>query len=188
MSTTFRAAVLPFAAFGVACVIAGGLVAAVTAPAPTEHASWSAAYLVLVAGVAQIGLGAGQALLAAGAPSGRLLAAEFAAFNAGNAAVIAGTVLRVPPVVDAGGVLLVVSLALLLHAVRGSGATGVAPGGPDVTAAMPSGPDVTAAAPGGSVSAGMPGRRWLLLGYRLLVAMLLVSIPVGLVLAGLRSG
>ena len=40
---------LPFGIAGVACIVAGGLVAAVTAPAATEHASWAAAYLVLVA-------------------------------------------------------------------------------------------------------------------------------------------
>lgn len=45
---------LPFLAIGTACVIAGGFVAAVTAHAPAEHASWAAAYLVLVAGVAQM--------------------------------------------------------------------------------------------------------------------------------------
>jgi len=43
------AAMLPFGIVGVVCVVAGGLVAAATAPAPTEHGGWAAAYLVLVA-------------------------------------------------------------------------------------------------------------------------------------------
>ena len=39
----------PFGIVGVVRVVAGGLVAAATAPAPTEHGGWAAAYLVLVA-------------------------------------------------------------------------------------------------------------------------------------------
>src|SRR5664280_2796146 len=66
-----RSAALPFAAVGAACIVAGGLVAAVSAPAPSEHASWAAAYLVLVVGVAQAALGVGQALLALRVPSRR---------------------------------------------------------------------------------------------------------------------
>ena len=40
---------LPFAALGAASIVAGGLVAAVTAAAPSQHGTWAAAYLVLVA-------------------------------------------------------------------------------------------------------------------------------------------
>ena len=54
-----RAAAAPFVAIGVLCVIAGGLTAGVTAPAASERSSWASAYLVLVAGVAQVGLGLG---------------------------------------------------------------------------------------------------------------------------------
>ena len=50
---------------GGAAIIAGGIVAAVTDPAGWEHGSWTAAFLVLVAGVAQIGLALGQVELAA---------------------------------------------------------------------------------------------------------------------------
>jgi len=147
------AGMLPFGIAGVACIVAGGLVAAVTAPAATEHASWAAAYLVLVAGVAQVGLGVGQALLAPGSLSARLVAIEVAVWNLGNAAVLAGTLLGATPLVDAGGALLVAGLALLLRQARGS------------------------AAP-----------HWPLLAFRLLVALLLVSIPIGLVLVRTRSG
>lgn len=139
----------PFAALGTACVVAGGLVAAATAPVPSEHGSWAAAYLVLVAGVAQVGLGGGQALLAPRLPSRRLVAAEFAGWNAGNAAVLAGTLLHLTALVYVGGALLVAALALLVHGVRGAG-----------------------------------GRRgWPLHAFRLLVVVLLVSIPAGLLLA-----
>ncbi len=58
----------PAAAVGAASVVVGGLVAAVTATAPSEHGAWLAAYLVLGCGVAQIALAAGQALLATGSP------------------------------------------------------------------------------------------------------------------------
>jgi hypothetical protein len=88
---------LPFGIVGVICVVAGGLVAAVTAPAATEHGGRAAAYLVLVAGVAQVGLGFGQALLAPGPLSARLVAIEVAVWNLGNAAVLAGTLLGATP-------------------------------------------------------------------------------------------
>ncbi|MGH3322508.1 MAG: hypothetical protein ACRDN9_20500, partial [Streptosporangiaceae bacterium] len=133
-------------------VVAGGLVAAATAPAPATHGSWAAVYLVLVAGVAQVALGVGQAVLAPTPAPSRLAAGQLAAWNAGNAAVIAGTLLGVVAVVDAGGALLVVALALLVAAVRGAQA----------------------------------GRGWLLYAFRPFVVVLLVSIPVGLVLA--RAG
>ena len=107
-------------------------------------------YLVLVGGVAQVALGAGQALLAPRLPSRRLVAAEFAGWNAGNAAVLIGTLAGVAPLVDAGGALLVAALALLVHGTRGA----------------------------------RGHRSWPLHAFRLLAAVLLVSIPVGLLLAG----
>lgn len=147
----------PFVLIGVGCVVAGGLVAAGSAPAPSEHASWAAAYLVLVAGVVQVGLGAGQAMFAPRVARW-LVVAQVVGWNTGNAAVLAGTLLGVTALGDVGGGLLVATLAMF---VRGVGA-GAAP--PDL------GP-----------------HRWLLRGYRLLVLIVLVSIPVGLVLARLRS-
>lgn len=111
-----RAAV--FLLIGGASVIAGGLTAAITAPAPSEHATWAAAYLVLVAGVAQIGLGAGRAWLAERTPSTGRLVAELGTWNLGNAAVIGGTVSGLTAVVDLGGGLLFAASALLLAAVR----------------------------------------------------------------------
>jgi hypothetical protein len=137
---------LPFLIVGGACVIAGGFVAAVTAHAPTENATWTSAYLVLVGGVAQVALGVGQAWLTERLPSPRWLIGEL-----GNAAVIGGTVSGVRPVLDAGGALLIVALALLLMAVRATGRTD-----------------------------------WRLVLYRSVAAMVLVSIPVGLVLAELK--
>lgn len=148
-----RFVTVPFAVAGTGCVVAGGLVAAATAATPSAHASWAAAYLVLVAGVAQVGLGLGQAALASRAPSGRRVALEAGAWNVGNAAVLAGVLLGVGPLVDLGGALLVIALALLVHAVRDGRRRDTRAG------------------------------QWTLYGFRLLVLILLVSIPIGLVLA-----
>lgn len=138
---------VPFVVVGSACVVAGGIVAAATAHSPSEHASWAVAYLVLVGGVAQLALALGQALFATDLPSRRAVTWEFAAWNLGNAAVLVGTLLDLLLLTDVGGALLVLTLALLVRAVRG---------------ARPS---------------------WPLRLYRLLVVVVLVSIPIGLVLA-----
>ncbi len=148
-----RSAALPFAAIGVGCIVAGGLVAAVTAPAPTEHGTWAAAYLVLVAGVAQVALGVGQALIATRAPSPRTVLAQVIAWNLSSVAVVAGTFADLTTLVYAGGALLVAALLLLLRSVHDS--------------AVP---------------------RWQLAAFWLLAVVLLVSIPIGLVLARIRSG
>jgi hypothetical protein len=141
--------VAPFLGLGVACVVAGGVVSAASAGGPTEHTAWAVAYLVLVAGVAQIGLGLGQLL--ATRPTGAASAAELGVWNLGNAGVLAGVLLPVTALVDVGGALLVVALALAVYNVRGARAQGAT--------------------------------RWLLHLFRLLVLVLLVSIPIGLVLA-----
>ncbi len=134
----------PFAVLGLACVVAGGLLAAAVARTPSEHAVWASAYLVLVGGVAQVAIGAAQTWLAADRPG--VLGAELAGWNLGNAAVIAGTVAGVSAVTDVGGALLVAALALLLAGTR----------------------------------RGRGG--WWLRGYRTLLVVVLVSIPVGLVI------
>jgi hypothetical protein len=112
-----RHELLPFIVIGGVCVVAGGLVAAVTAPAPTEHGTWAAAYLVLVGGVAQAGLGLGQATFTTGT-STPVVAVQAAGWNLGNAAVLVGTLLGVTALVDLGGVLLVVTLGLLARGLR----------------------------------------------------------------------
>jgi hypothetical protein len=110
---------LPFVVPGVACVAAGGLVSAASALAPSGQAAWAAAYLVLVGGLAQAGLGVGQALLASAVPPRRVVLAEVVAWNLGDAAVLAGELLGRRPIVDAGGALLAVALVLLVLATRG---------------------------------------------------------------------
>lgn len=144
--------VAPALAVALASTVAGGLVAAATAHAPTEHASWASAYLVLVVGVATLGLALGRALLSHGLSSGRRLLVELGLWLAGNALVMVGTLADVTWVVDVGGALLVAGLALVALAVR----RGRGPG-------------------------------WLRAVFAGLVVLLLVSIPVGLVLARLRG-
>lgn len=108
----------PFLVVGVACVIGGGLVSAAMAPAATYHSSWAVAYIVLVAGVAQVALGLGQARVTGGDVPPRVLRSELAAWNLGNAAVLAGTLLDVAPALYAGSALLIAALVLVLYAIR----------------------------------------------------------------------
>ncbi len=146
----------PWLAFGVATVVAGGLVAAVVAHDPSEKPVWASAYLVLVAGVGQIGLTLGRTLLAARPPASGAVARDFVVFALGNVGVVVGTLIDVVWLVDVGGALLVVALALMVWSVRG--AAGAALYG---------------------TSGWLVGLLWT---YRVLVVVLLVSIPVGLVL------
>lgn len=153
-SERWRAA-RPFLVLGTVLVVVGGLVSAASGLAPSEHGSWAAAYLVLIAGVAQVGLGLGQAHLAARVPPARVRLVEVVLWNVGNAAVLAGTLLRVVPVVYVGGALLVAALVVVVQQVRGARTVSL---------------------------------RWPLLAFRGLVLILVVSIPIGLVLAQVRPG
>ena len=153
-----RSELAAFTGIGVLCVLAGGLLVAATARAPSEHASWAGAYLVLVGGLAQAGLGIGQATFTAPRPSLAVLAAQLVGWNLGNAVVLVGTLLGVMPLVDLGGLLLVATLALVAHRLRSSKGS---PG--DLAHRL--------------------GRQ----GFRLLILILLVSIPVGLVLVRVRG-
>lgn len=155
--------VFPFAALGVACVLAGGFVSAAIAPAPTEHGAWASAYLVLVAGVAQVALGIGQAALIPRLASRRVVAAQLAGWNLGNAAVLIGTLLGIAALVDVGGVLLVAVLAGVALRSRGAKAAHAAPHPQQRTK-----------------------QALLLYAFRGLLLLLLVSIPIGLVLERIR--
>ena len=116
---------LPFRALALAWVVTGGLVAAVTGPLGLEHGSWSAAFQVLVGGVMQGVLGIAQAHLAARRIGRRPLLAQLLTWNLGCLAVIGGTLLTVPLLVDAGGLALVAAMAVMIRAV-GRGAQGPA--------------------------------------------------------------
>jgi ABC-type uncharacterized transport system permease subunit len=143
-------------ALGAAFVVLGGAVAAVTGPLSLTKGSWAAAYLVLVCGVPQYLVGRLSFRASATSTGWWLLAG----WNAGNAAVVCGTLLRAPLLVDVGGVVLLGCLvAILAGLVRRR--------------------------PREIVEALTPLLRWLLIAACLVLA---VSVPVGLLLAHLRAG
>jgi hypothetical protein len=86
-----------------------------------------------------------------------VLVGEVAGWNLGNAVVLAGTLLGISTLVDLGGALLVVTLGLLARGLISS-----------------------------EIRPVRGAKRWCLYGYRQLVIILFVSIPVGLVLAQIR--
>lgn len=114
------AAALPFLLVALLAIVAGGLVAAVMAHAPSRALMWMVAYLVLVAGVAQAGFGVGQAWLApVGVPVRRVLL-QCGFFNLGNAGVIVGTLVSAPSLVMAGTISFVLALLMFLAGTRGA--------------------------------------------------------------------
>jgi hypothetical protein len=108
----------PFLAIGSACTTAGGVVAAVARPTQFTVGPWLAAYLVLVGGVAQVGLGSGQALLAIEGPTPRRIRMEVLTWNAGLVAVIVGTLVPAVLVTTFGGVLTAAALAGFIGGAR----------------------------------------------------------------------
>lgn len=114
-------AIMPFVAVGTVCTIAGGLVAAVSRPTNFGHGPWLAAYLVLVGGVGQIGLGAGQALLAGRVPSQGVVRVEVVSWNAGLLGVIIGTLVPSPLLTTVGSAATALALTLFVRSVRTPG-------------------------------------------------------------------
>ncbi|TAM09004.1 MAG: hypothetical protein EPN72_13645 [Nevskiaceae bacterium] len=108
----------PFAVTGILAILGGGLIAAVTAHAPTQPWTWAAAYIVLVAGAAQIAFGVGQSALTTLTLPPRLIALEWLALNLGNAGVVAGVLTDRPGIVTAGTALFAFTLLLFLIGVR----------------------------------------------------------------------
>lgn len=145
-----------FFVIGAVGIVAGGIAAAVTGPTDWSSGSWCAAFLVLVVGVAQIGVGIAQAALAPVNPSRALVAGESIAWNAGCAGVIVGTLVDAPVVVTIGTIVFLAALVLAGLATRGhSGLTGRA--------------------------------RLMLLLFRVLLVVLVVSAPIGIVLSWVRG-
>jgi hypothetical protein len=112
------AATAPFAATGIAAVVAGGATAAAIAYHPTEHLVWMVAYLVLVVGVMQGVFGAGQAWLAVRPPVRRTVWGQWALFNLGNTGVIGGTLCNRTGMVAVGTLLFVGAIAWFFMGVR----------------------------------------------------------------------
>ncbi len=151
-SPTRWVANVPLLVVGGVSIVAGGLVAAVTGPADWEQGAWVAAFLVLVAGVAQVGFAAGQAGLAPTAPTVSFVAAEVVSWNVACITIIAGTLISSPVAVTIGSALLVAALGMAAFAVSGSDGS----------------------------------HRLVLWLYRVLLVVLLVSIPVGIALSWAR--
>ena len=118
-SKSLPPAIVTLVVVGIAAVIAGGLIAAVTEPFGLTDGSWAAAYLVLVWGISQVAIGAAQQLIAV-VPSPTLAWAVFALWNLGNVGVLVGTLVALPTVVVAGSVLLLIALVGAFVAVRGA--------------------------------------------------------------------
>ncbi|MEO7124400.1 MAG: hypothetical protein ABI400_15065 [Lacisediminihabitans sp.] len=110
---------IPFLILGGICIIAGGLISAVAAASPSYIASWAVAYIVLVAGVAQLILGIGQAQLASTQPPVWLIVVEVIALNLANVAVLIGSLAELRNLSYIGAALLVIALVLFVWAVRG---------------------------------------------------------------------
>lgn len=145
---------------GAGFVVLGGLVAAVTDPLDLARGSWLAAYLVLVGGVAQYAMGWVERRQSTETTEASSLPwARFGGWNLGNAAVVIGTLASAPLLVDLGSVLLVFVLVTALKATW-SGAAWSGPQSPTLVV-------------------------WT---YRILLIILIVSIPVGILLSYLRNG
>ena len=142
---------VPLLSAGGVAVVAGGVAAAVTGPTDWDHGSWVAAFLVLVAGVAQIGLAVAQAQLAGTAPTVTYEGVQCGLWNSSCLAIVAGTLLSAPVAVTIGSGLMFAALVMSALVVRGR-----------------------------------PGCSLLLWSYRVLLVVLLVSIPVGTALAWTR--
>jgi len=156
-------------AAGWSCIVLGGLVAAVTGPLTLADGSWLAAYLVLVGGVAQVAMGVARMWCGPGLQPNRWAWTQVGTWNAGNAAVIGGTVVGGPLMVDLGSLLLFVAVAIALHAAR---------------------PSAVRSGTGGSGVGSVPRPVYwpVYWGYRALLVVLLISIPVGMVLSHARHG
>ena len=159
---------------GALAVIIGGLIAALTAPLALTRGSWAAAYLVLVVGVAQVAMGmARQQWTAADSRRHGDGWWQLACWNIGSIGVIAGTLLGATAIVALGSALLVAALVLAFLA------TLAAIGDSDT---RPSDTRHSAR------RRGARRHRALLIGYRALLVVLTVSIPVGVILSWIRHG
>ncbi|MGH3732406.1 MAG: hypothetical protein ACRDVC_03395 [Acidimicrobiales bacterium] len=111
---------LIFVVVGGALIVVGGFVAAAGGEAPSKHLSWAAAYLVLVCGVAQLGLGGGRALMTPRQFDTKLITWQFITFNLGNAGVLIGTLVGLPVLLYVGSAFFLLALALFARDARGT--------------------------------------------------------------------
>lgn len=150
-------------ALGSGCILLGGLVAAVTGPLQLENGSWLAAYLVLVCGIGTRTMGTARTRPARSVRSW----IQLGCWVLGNAAVITGTFVATPVVVEIAVLPLLVALIIALIRT-------VPAGGDHRGSGLPTQPRT--------------GPGWRLLAYRGVLAVLLISAPIGVLLSHLRHG
>lgn len=107
-----------FIVLGVMAILAGGLLSAYTAKSPSRLASWASAYLVLIVGIGQVGIGMILQHIIQD-PGLFLTMLAFVAYNLGNAGVLIGTLYKdrkkhFRKYVDIGGGLHVISMVALI--------------------------------------------------------------------------
>lgn len=151
------AAATTMRAVGGAAILTGGIIAAVTGPLSLARGSWLAAYLVLVAGVAQYSMGSARRR-GQGSTGPRLGWVQFGLWNAGCLAVITGTLAMTAIPVWIGSVALLIAVLAAIHV---------------------DWRPVDETHPRGLLST---------VSYRLLLIILVVSIPIGVALSVLRHG
>lgn len=110
----------PFLLVALLALLVAGFLAAFLAHAPSRQLLWLVAYLVLVAGLAQVALGLGRAGLARVLPTARRMRAECLAFNAANVLVIGATLAASLAGILVGSVLFAVVLLVCALGTRGA--------------------------------------------------------------------
>jgi hypothetical protein len=146
-------------------VVSGGLVAALSDPLSLAKGSWLAAYLVLVCGVGQYVMGLVQArpeVRPTGAGHGWT---QVLCWNVGNLGVVVGTLAGVVWMVDLSAVLLLLALGAALAIVSPSRLSD-----------------------GREPEGRARGERLAWWAYRAMLLVLVVSLPVGVVLAHTGGG
>lgn len=111
-----------FFAVGLVHLLAGAVAGVAGAVSGDRELHWLALHLLLLGGISQFVLGAGQffvcAFLATDPPPRRLIAAQLASWNAGTVMVAVGDPAGMPALVEAGGGLIAVGLVMFALGLR----------------------------------------------------------------------
>lgn len=159
--------------FGCGCVVAGGLIAAITGPLRLNNGSWLAAYLVLVCGVSSYAIGSVQRHSESRAIPAVWARLQVICWILGNAAVIAGTLSSIP-------LLVYIAVAPLYVAIGIALVDSIRPG--HHFDRWPSGGALT------HQRNRVKATRLIAWSYRALLVVLALSIPIGAILAHRSDG
>lgn len=108
----------PFAIMGAIAIIVGGFLSAVLAPVASYHGNWAVAYIVLVAGVAQIALGVGQATVLSGQIRSGAVITQLLLWNLGATATVIATVLDLSVLLYAAACAQIIVIISFLYLTR----------------------------------------------------------------------